>query len=252
MRMKSSKVVVITGSGRGIGATTAQLFADHGYAICLNYKSQAAPANELAQKLNAQGAKCIVVQADVAKEDDVVHLFKQVDDLLGPVSVLVNNAGILKQQMRLEDMSAERINAVLINNVTSAFLCAREAVKRMSHKHGGAGGSIINVSSGAAKSGSPNEYVDYAASKAAMDAMTKGLSFEVAAEGIRVNGVRPGLIYTDMHADGGEPGRVDRLKAKIPMQRGGEPIEIAEAILWLASDKSSFATGSNIDLMGGL
>ncbi|WP_207382781.1 SDR family oxidoreductase [Marinomonas sp. MED121] len=247
-----SKVVVITGSGRGIGATTAQLFADHGYAICLNYKSQAAPANELAQRLRSQGAKCIVVQADVSLEEDVVRLFELVDQELGPVSVLVNNAGILKQQMRLEDMTAERINSILINNVTSAFLCAREAVKRMAYKYDGKGGCIINVSSGAAKTGSPNEYVDYAASKAAMDAMTKGLSLEVATQGIRVNGVRPGLIYTDMHADGGEPGRVDRLKDKIPMQRGGEPIEIAEAIYWLASDKASFATGTNIDLMGGL
>ncbi|OUR81011.1 NAD(P)-dependent oxidoreductase [Marinomonas sp. 42_23_T18] len=250
--MKKSKIVIITGSGRGIGATTAQLFADHGYSVCLNYKSQAAPANELAKKLIKQGVNCIVVQADVAKEADVIQLFEQVDNELGPVSVLVNNAGVLKQQMRLEEMNAERINAVLINNVTSAFLCAREAVKRMSHKHGGKGGTIINVSSGAAKTGAPNEYIDYAASKAAMDAMTKGLSLEVAAEGIRVNGVRPGLIYTDMHADGGEAGRVDRLKEKIPMQRGGQPIEIAEAIYWLASDKSSFATGSYIDLMGGL
>lgn len=250
--MKNAKVVIITGSGRGIGAVTAQLFADHGYSICLNYKSQSEPANALANSLKRQGVNCIVVQADVAKEEDVIRLFEQVDNELGVVSVLVNNAGVLKQQMRLEDMNAERINAVLINNVTSAFLCAREAVKRMSYKHDGLGGCIINVSSGAAKTGSPNEYVDYAASKAAMDAMTKGLSLEVATEGIRVNGVRPGLIYTDMHADGGEPGRVDRLKEKIPMQRGGQPIEIAEAIYWLASDKSSFVTGSNIDLMGGL
>lgn len=250
--MKESKVVIITGSGRGIGASTAQLFADHGYAVCLNYKIQAAPANELANTLRSQGVTCLVVQADVAKEDDVIRLFESVDQELGPISVLVNNAGILKQQMRLEDMTAERINSVLINNVTSAFLCAREAVKRMSYQHGGKGGCIINVSSGAARTGSPNEYVDYAASKAAMDAMTKGLSLEVASQGIRVNGVRPGLIYTDMHGDGGEPGRVDRLKEKIPMQRGGMPMEIAEAIYWLASDKSSFATGTNIDLMGGL
>ena len=250
--MNESKVVVITGSGRGIGAVTAQLFADHGYAICLNYKNQAAPAIALANKLKNQGVKCLLIQADVAQEDEVVNLFNQVDEVLGPVSVLVNNAGMLKQQMRLEDMNAERINSVLTNNVTSAFLCAREAVKRMSYKFGGQGGCIVNVSSGAAKTGSPNEYVDYAASKAAMDAMTKGLSLEVAAQGVRVNGVRPGLIYTDMHKDGGEPGRVDRLKEKIPMQRGGHAIEIAEAIYWLASDKASFATGTNIDLMGGL
>jgi NAD(P)-dependent dehydrogenase (short-subunit alcohol dehydrogenase family) len=165
---------------------------------------------------------------------------------------LVNNAGILKPQMRLQEMTAERINEVLTNNVTSYFLCCKEAVKIMSTKQGGRGGTIVNVSSGAAKSGSPNEYIDYAASKGAVDTLTKGLSLEVADEGIRVNCVRPGLIYTDMHADGGEPERIERLKTKIPMQRGGQPEEVAEAIYWLAADKSSFSTGNFLDLAGGL
>ena len=191
-------------------------------------------------------------KADVSKESDVLKLFETVDRDLGVVAVLVNNAGILKKQMRLEEMSAERINAILVNNVTGYFLCCREAVKRMSTRHGGVGGVIVNVSSGAARTGSPNEYIDYAASKGAVDTLTKGLSLEVAAEKIRVNGVRPGLIYTDMHSDGGEPERIERLKSKIPMQRGGLPDEVAEAVYWLASEKSSFSTGNFLDLTGGL
>ncbi len=246
------KIAIITGGGRGIGAVTAQFFAQKGYAVCINYKSQSEPAEQLASQIIEQGGRCITVQADVSNEQDVQRLFATVDKELGTVSVLVNNAGILKQQSRLDEMSAERINAILINNVTSYFLCCKEAVKRMSTKHGGLGGTIVNVSSGAAKSGSPNEYIDYAASKGAIDTLTKGLSREVATEGIRVNGVRPGLIYTDMHADGGEPERIERLKDKIPMQRGGLPIEVAEAIYWLASDNSSFSTGSFIDVAGGL
>jgi len=250
--MNSSKVVLITGAGRGIGAATAKLFAQHGYAVCINYKSNAETANTVADAITKQGGRCITVQADVSQEDDVLRLFQQIDNELGTLSVLVNNAGVLRQQMRLEQMDAERINAILQNNVTSYFLCAREAVKRMSTKHGGSGGTIVNVSSVAARSGSPNEYIDYAASKGAIDTLTKGLSLEVAADGIRVNGVRPGIVYTEMHADGGEPERVDRLKTIIPLQRGGLPEEVAEAIYWLASEKSSFATGSNVDLAGGL
>ena len=250
--MNSSKVVLITGAGRGIGAATAKLFAQHGYAVCINYKSNAETANTVADAITKQGGRCITVQADVSQEDDVLRLFQQIDNELGTLSVLVNNAGVLRQQMRLEQMDAERINAILQNNVTSYFLCAREAVKRMSTKHGGSGGTIVNVSSVAARSGSPNEYIDYAASKGAIDTLTKGLSLEVAADGIRVNGVRPGIVYTEMHADGGEPERVDRLKTIIPLQRGGLPEEVAEAIYWLASEKSSFATGCNVDLAGGL
>ena len=250
--MKNNKVVLITGAGRGIGAATARLFANHGYAVCINYKSQAAPAQQLAKEILAQGVKCITVQADVSDEHDVERLFSTVDKELGTVSVLVNNAGILKNQSRLIDMSAARINEILINNVTSSFLCCREAVKRMSTAKGGHGGVIVNVSSAASKSGSPNEYIDYAASKGAIDTLTKGLSLEVAKEGIRVNCVRPGLIYTDMHADGGEPERVRRLEGIIPLGRGGQPDEVAEAIYWLATEKSSFSTGNFLDLAGGL
>ncbi|GAA0822216.1 SDR family oxidoreductase [Colwellia sp. D2M02] len=249
---KGLGVVVITGGSRGIGAQTARLFAKHGYAVCINYKSQAEPAKKLVTEITQGGGKCIAVQADVSQELDVERLFATTAAKLGKVKVLVNNAGILKPQMRLVDMNAARINEVLQNNVTSYFLCAREAVKVMSTTYGGSGGTIVNVSSGAARSGSPNEYIDYAASKGAIDTLTRGLALEVAKEGIRVNGVRPGLIYTDMHADGGEPARVERLKNIIPMQKGGQAIEVAEAILWLASASSSFTTGSFIDVTGGL
>ena len=250
--MSSQKVAIITGAGRGIGAATAQLFARKGYAVCINYKSNFKSANKLAETIIAAGGKCITVQADVSIEDDVTRMFSTVDNELGTLSILVNNAGILKKQSRLEDMTADRINSILINNVTSYFLCCREAVKRMSTRHGGFGGVIVNVSSGASRSGSPNEYIDYAASKGAIDTLTKGLSLEVAAEGIRVNCVRPGLIHTNMHVDGGEPERIERLKNIIPLKRGGQPEEVAEAIYWLASEKSSFSTGNYLDLTGGL
>jgi NAD(P)-dependent dehydrogenase (short-subunit alcohol dehydrogenase family) len=250
--MIAEKVAIITGSGRGIGAATAKIFARNGYAVCINYKSKAQAAEELESSILKEGGRCISVQADVSCEQDVERLFSVVDRKLGPVTALVNNAGILKTQSRLEDMTAERINEILINNVTSYFLCCRQAVRRMSTKRGGAGGSIVNVSSGAARTGSPGEYIDYASSKAAIDTLSKGLSLEVANEGIRVNCVRPGFIYTDLHADGGEPGRVDRLKNKIPMGRGGTAEEVAEAIFWLASEKSSYSTGSFLDLTGGL
>jgi NAD(P)-dependent dehydrogenase (short-subunit alcohol dehydrogenase family) len=250
--MSDSKVVLITGGGRGIGAATSRLFASKGYAVCINYKTNSTAAAMLAQDINTKGGKCITVQADVSDENDVLRLFERVDYELGAISVLVNNAGILRPQSRLENMTAERINTILTNNVTSYFLCCREAVKRMSTLRRGNGGVIVNVSSGASRSGSPNEYIDYAASKGAIDTLTKGLSLEVASEGIRVNCVRPGLIYTDMHADGGEPERVERLKGIIPLQRGGEPEEVAEAIYWLSSEKSSFSTGNYLDLSGGL
>lgn len=250
--MNIQRVALITGGGRGIGAATARRFAKQGYAVAINYKSNSEAANKLAEAITADGGKWIAIQADVSSEEDVIRMFSTVDKVLGTLSVLVNNAGILKKQSRLEDMTADRINAILTNNVTSYFLCCREAVKRMSTGHGGLGGVIVNVSSGAARSGSPNEYIDYAASKGAIDTLTKGLSLEVAAEGIRVNCVRPGLIYTDMHADGGEPERVERLQTMIPLQRGGQPEEVAEAIYWLASDKSSFSTGNFLDITGGL
>lgn len=250
--MQNKKVAIITGGSRGIGAATAKLFAKNGYAICINYKTQSTPAQKLTQDILDLGTACIAVQADVSIEEDVNRLFSTVDEKLGAVSVLVNNAGMLKPQSKLVDMTADRINEVLINNVTSYFLCSREAVKRMSTSTGGSGGVIVNVSSGAAKSGSPNEYIDYAASKGAIDTLTRGLSLEVASEGIRVNCVRPGLIYTDMHADGGEPNRVQRLESIIPLGRGGQVTEVAEAIYWLASEKSSFSTNNYLDLAGGL
>lgn len=247
----SDRVAIITGGSRGIGAATAVLLAKHGYRICVNYRCNADAARSVVEAVSDAGATAIAVQADVSRESDVVRLFETVDEKLGPLAALVNNAGIVMQQSRLEDMDAERVGRILTTNVTSAFLCCREAVRRMSRRHGGTGGAIVNVSSVAARTGSPGEYVDYAASKGAIDTLTRGLAVEVAAEGIRVNGVRPGFIYTDMHADGGEPGRVDRLADSIPMKRGGEAPEVAHAILWLLSDEASYVTGSFIEAAGG-
>ncbi|MDQ2076767.1 glucose 1-dehydrogenase [Marinimicrobium sp. ABcell2] len=248
----NDKVAIVTGASRGIGAETAKLLAREGYSVCVNYLNNDAAAQQVEREITEAGGHCITVKADVSSSVEVARLFATVDEELGTVSVLVNNAGILMQQCQLEEISEERFLHVLHTNVMSCFLCCKEAVKRMSTCHGGTGGAIVNVSSGASKSGSPNEYVDYAASKGAIDSLTRGLALEVAAEGIRVNAVRPGLIYTNMHAAGGEPDRVNRLASKIPLQRGGEAIEVAEAILWLASEKASFVTGSFIDPAGGL
>jgi len=250
--MAPNKVVIITGSSRGIGAETAKLFAENGYAVCINYLSNDVAAEQVKNEIVQLGGRCISVQADVSIYTDVMRLFETVDLAFGTVSVLVNNAAILKSQSALVDICEQRFAEVLRVNIMSCFLCSKEAIKRMSTKHGGVGGTIVNVSSRAAISGSPNEYIDYAAAKGAIDTMTRGLALEVASEGIRVNAVRPGLIYTEMHASGGEPNRVDRLKSKIPLQRGGKPQEVAEAIFWLASEKSSFVTGSFIDPSGGL
>lgn len=249
--MKRDKVVLVTGGSRGIGAETVRMFAKNGYKVVINYHSNNEAAEVLKQEMTALGAVCVAIQANVADEVDVANLFRAVDEL-GTLSVLVNNAGILEKQARIEDISLARLQRVMTTNLASCFLCTKEAIKRMSTKHGGAGGAIVNVSSGAAKTGSPNEYTDYAASKGAMDTLTRGVAMEVAEEGIRVNAVRPGLIYTEMHASGGEPNRVDRLKQKIPMGRGGEAHEVASAIYWLATDASSFTTGSFIDTTGGL
>ena len=249
--MAKNNVALITGSSRGIGAQTAKLLAGEGFAIVLNYLNNHQSAEQLKADIKTLGVDCIAVQADVSDEQQVARLFDAVDQL-GQLKVLVNNAGILEQQARFEDISAARLQRIFNANVLSCFLCSQQAIKRMSTKYGGAGGTIVNVSSGAAKTGSPNEYVDYAASKGAMDTLTRGVAMEVAEEGIRVNSVRPGLIYTEMHASGGEPNRVDRLKSKIPLARGGQASEVAEAILWLATDKSSFVTGSFIDTTGGL
>ena len=245
------KVILITGAGRGIGAATARLAAARGYAVCVNYLKNRAAADAVVADIEAAGGQAIAVAADVAAEAAVVDLFGIIDSRLGTLTALVNNAGILETQMRVEDMDAARLNRIFAANVTACFLCAREAVRRMSSKHGGSGGAIVNVSSAASRLGSAGEYVDYAASKGAVDTLTIGLAREVAEEGIRVNAVRPGFIYTDIHASGGEPGRVDRVKAFVPMKRGGRPDEVAAAILWLLSDEASYATGTFIDLAGG-
>ncbi|MBB5438335.1 NAD(P)-dependent dehydrogenase (short-subunit alcohol dehydrogenase family) [Pedobacter sp. AK017] len=246
------KTLIITGASRGIGAATARLAAENGYAVAVNYNRNQAAALSVVEDIHSAGGTAEAICADISTEKGVLHLFSETDRLLqGQLAGLVNNAGILETQMRLEDMDIKRLERIFTANITGQFLCAREAVKRMSTRHGGSGGSIVNVSSLAAKTGAPNEYLDYAASKAALDALTIGLSKEVAAEGIRVNGVRPAFIYTDIHADGGEPGRVDRIKESIPMKRGGTPQEVAEAIVWLLSDKASYTTGSFIDLAGG-
>ncbi|MCH8552892.1 MAG: glucose 1-dehydrogenase [Natronospirillum sp.] len=250
--MIPNKIAIITGSSRGIGAETARLFAENGYAVCINHVANDAAAEKTKNEILGKGGQCIAVKADVSVASEVTRLFETVDAELGPVSVLVNNAGILKDQCRMIDISEARFEQVLRTNVMSCFICCKEAVKRMSTQNGGTGGAIVNVSSGASKSGSPNEYIDYAASKGAIDTLTRGLALEVADEGIRVNAVRPGLIHTEMHASGGEPNRVDRLQSKIPMQRGGQPEEVAEAIFWLGSEKASFVTGSFIDPSGGL
>jgi NAD(P)-dependent dehydrogenase (short-subunit alcohol dehydrogenase family) len=246
-----NKIIVITGGSRGIGAATARLAASRGYDVCVNYHLNQKAATAIVDEIEALGGKAIAVPADVSLESDVKNLFKIVDAQLGPITALVNNAGIVGKQMRVEDLDAARIKRIHAVNVVGPFLCAREAVKRMSMKHGGRGGAIVNVSSAASRLGSAGEYVDYAASKGAIDTLTIGLSREVAEDGIRVNAVRPAFIYTDMHADGGEPGRVDRIKESLPMKRGGHPAEVANAIIWLLSDEASFTTGTFIDLAGG-
>ncbi len=244
-------VILVTGAGRGIGAATAKLAAGHGYRVCVNYVRDREAAHGVVDEIEAVGGRAIAVQADVSIEGDVERLFTAVDRDLGTLTALVNNAGILDTQMRVEQMGAQRLRRVFATNVIGAFLCAREAVRRMSTAYGGSGGTIVNVSSGAARLGSAGEYVDYAASKGAIDTFTIGLAGEVATQGIRVNAVRPGFIYTDIHRTGGEPGRVDRVKQFVPMKRGGHPDEVARAILWLVSDESTYTTGGFIDVTGG-
>ena len=244
-------ILLVTGAGRGIGAATARMAAARGYDVCVNYRANHDAASRVVEDVQAAGRHAIAVAADVSVDADVVRLFDTCDRELGRVDALVNNAAILDTQMRLDAMDAARITRVLATNVVGPFLCAREAVKRMSTKYGGRGGAIVNVSSGASRLGSPNEYIDYAASKGALDTMTTGLAREVAAEGIRVNSVRAGHVYTELHASGGEPNRVERVKSLVAMKRGGQPEEIAYAILWLLSNEASYATGAFLDVSGG-
>ena len=241
-----AKVMLVTGAGRGIGAATARLAAERGYKVCVNYLRDKAAAETLAKEIGA-----VAVAADVSVEADVMRLFRTVDEKLGRLSVLVNNAGIVDVKARVEDMSVARLQRMFAVNVVGSFLCAREAVKRMAKRHGGSGGTIVNLSSAAARLGSPGDYVDYASAKGAIDTFTIGLAKEVAADGIRVNAVRPGVIRTEIHATSGDPARLERIGAAAPLARPGEPEEVARAILWLASDESSYTTASIVDVTGG-
>lgn len=246
-----TKTILITGSSRGIGASTALLAAKQGYNVCVNYLKNQTAAEKIVDEITKIGGRAIAYQADTSSEKDVISLFSKIDKDFGKLTALVNNSGILETQSRVDEMDLNRLLKVINSNIISCFLCSKEAVKRMSTRYGGIGGAIVNVSSIAARTGSPNEYVDYAASKGAVDTFTIGLSKEVAGEGIRVNAVRPGFIYTDIHASGGEPNRVDRIKNLVPMKRGGQPEEVANAILWLLSDEASYSTGTFIDITGG-
>jgi NAD(P)-dependent dehydrogenase (short-subunit alcohol dehydrogenase family) len=241
-------VMIVTGGSRGIGAATARLAATRGYAVCVNYRKERAAAEALVRELDG---KAIAVAADVAEEADVVHLFETVDRSLGPVTALVNNAGIVDLGSRVEAITPARLQRMFAVNVFGSFLCAREAVKRMSRRHGGKGGVIVNVSSIAAKLGGAGEYVDYAAAKGAIDTFTVGLAKEIGADGIRVNAVRPGIIRTEIHLSSGDSGRVERIGAAAPLGRPGEAEEVARVILWLASDESSYMSGALVDVSGG-
>lgn len=243
--------MLITGGSQGIGRATALLAAQKGYTVMVNFAQNKKAAEETLAQIRAIGGKAIAIQADISKEDEVMRMFEQIDEQFGPLNALVNNAGIVGTQTKVVDMGVERMSNILSVNVLGSFLCAREAIKRMSTLNGGPGGSIVNVSSIAARIGAPFEYVDYASSKGAIDTFTMGLSKEVAMEGIRVNCVRPGLIHTDIHAKGGEANRVSRLAGAVPMQRGGQAEEVAQAILWLLSDEASYVTGAFIDVSGG-
>jgi len=245
------KVVLITGASRGIGAATAMYAAARGFRVCVNFLHNESAATGVVANIEALGGVAIAVQADVTDERDVARLFAQCDAKLGRLTALVNNAGILERQARLDAIDGARLQRVFATNVFASFHCSREAVLRMSTRHGGTGGSIVNVSSAASRLGSPGEFIDYAASKGAIDTLTTGLAREVAAEGIRVNAVRPGLIGTDIHSSSGDPGRAERLRDAIPMKRVGTVDEVAHAIVWLLSDASSYCTGAIIDVTGG-
>lgn len=249
--MTTKGTVLVTGGSRGIGAACVTLLARDGYDVAINYARSADAADNLAAEVNGQGRQAIAIRADVGSEADVTNMFNRIDEELPPLAGLVNNAGILFEKSRLEGLAADRINETLRVNVTGSFLCAREAVRRMSTAYGGDGGVIVNLSSAAARIGSPNEFIDYAASKGAIDAMTLGLSKEVARDGIRVNAVRPGLIHTDIHASSGQPDRVERLQGQVPMGRGGTAEEVAESVVWLLSPAASYVNGVLLDVTGG-
>ena len=246
-----NKVLLVTGGGRGIGAATALLAAQQGWSVAVNYTANSLAADEVVRQIRAAGGQAISVKADVADEDQVLRMFEHIDAKLGRVSGLVNNAGVVDVAARVDEMSVARWKRMFDVNVIGSLICAREAVRRMSTRHGGEGGSIVNLSSAAARLGSPGQYVDYAAAKGAIDAFTIGLAKEVAAEGIRVNAVRPGLIETEIHASGGLPNRVKDLQHMVPMQRGGSAEEVAEAIVWLLGEGASYTTMSLIDVSGG-
>jgi len=246
-----NKTLLVTGGSRGIGAAAAVLAAQRGWDVAVNYTRDADSAERVAAQVRAAGRRALVIQADVGEEDQVLAMYAAVDREFGPLGGLVNNAGVVDMPARVDEMSLQRLQRMFAINLTGSFLCAREAVRRMSTKHGGAGGMIVNLSSAAARLGSPGQYVDYAASKAGIDLMTLGLAREVATEGIRVNAVRPGIIDTEIHASGGLPDRATQAAPMVPMQRAGTADEVAQAIVWLLSDASSYTTGAVIDVTGG-
>ena len=246
-----TQIVLITGGSRGIGAATALLAAQHGYAVAVNYTTNAGAADDVVRQIVSGGGMALAVQADVAKETEVAAMFETIDAKLGRITALVNNAGVVDQLSRVDAMSAERLQRMFAVNVFGPFLCAKEAVKRMSNRYGGTGGAIVNVSSAASRLGSPGQYVDYASAKGAIDTFTIGLAKEVASEGIRVNAVRPGIIETDIHASGGLPNRARDLGPQAPLQRAGTASEVAQAIVWLLSDQASYSTGALLDVSGG-
>ena len=247
----NAPIMLITGGSRGIGAATALAAAQAGYAVAVNYHSNSLAADEVVRSIRDSGGQAIALQADVSREDEVMAMFARIDAKWGPLAALVNNAGVVDVSSRVDGMSVARLSRMLNTHVLGSFVCAREAVLRMSTRHGGSGGAIVNLSSAASKLGSPGQYVDYAACKGAIDTFTIGLAKEVAAEGIRVNAVRPGIIETDIHASGGEPDRAQRLAPQVPMQRPGSAQEVANAILWLLSSEASYCTGALLDVGGG-